>query len=1214
MDLVMGLPKQRAFVLLGALFCAVLFLFLVFRPGDQDSAGIDLGDPSAWVEHGLDGELLQINALTGEITARVEVAAPGDDFTAVPHGYGAVLLNQTNQSVSLVSGSLLTVTASIPVELSNSVDARNARVFGALDEADNVVVLDDDQLLIIDPQSSVSSPIALKDPLSSAVQDASGRVVALRSDASKVLRLDARGLDDFAELVEPVGDSASQRTLVRAGGSNFVVDPARLSLAEIRDDGTLGAPVCMTSAASGAITGGSGDDDAPLILAYNPDSSMLNVSDPGSGCSDIDLDIDGTDFGPPVASDGFAYLPNWGAGRIVVVDLLNEQVVGNVRFGSQGLPFELEVFGSNVWANEPQGPFAAVIDASGIRPVAKISSIVAGSVAVDTEGEGSALTGGDVEGSGLLVIGDSGAEVIAASPTGDTSGIGPGNGTTGASDDEFLNGTDLSKAPQPEAVGIAINAPGVLAGGLAPDVVETLIANFGVSSAKAIVGEVLRFNDFSSGSPTSWTWDFGDGTGSTEPNLEKSWQDEGVYLVTLIVTNARGDQSIQSTEITIVPVTVLIAPTADFTFDRNTIEEGESVSFESRTVGEADLLEWDFGDGETAVGPEVGHTYNTAGRYPVTLAASNPAGATSASTIITVLASVEPPRAAIAPPPPKIVNGQFVTLRSASLNEPTRLTWDFGDGSLGSGTSVQHKWAAPGNYRVRLTVENSAGTDSTSVDVVVTTRIDPPVSQFTQSATEVLVGEAVSFTNLSLNEPTRLIWNFGDATTARGQTASKSWSRPGRYRVTLRATNEAGTDRTGVTITVTEPVDQPVAAFKASRTVVAPGTMVDLTDASTNNPTSWSWNFGDGEVSSTPNTSHQWVKEGTYTVRLTVSNEGGSSSTEREIVVKDAPSANFRWAIRNDGRVKFTDTSWDDPQNWEWDFGDGETSTDRSPVHRFDGAAFDVTLVVSNDAGTSAPKTRRVTLIDPPVAKATCKASGSVLTCNADGSRDATGFTWRSPDAVSNSTPNQSSTNFMYNESGRFDVTLIVSNEVGGTDSVTIRAPRVRRGLPPRVSAVNVVGRDWDLVRLEAQFDRNPSTWDWKVDGAVLVEGGNSSRPLFRVPSNGIYSGQVTLSNLFGSNAETFAFTMDTVITTASFDWEVVEPGVVRFRNTSASRGDAIIEWSFGEGGIVLDNNPQSPVVSYPPAGGTFLVVLFVEDFNGSDVARVNIDVPPTQR
>jgi PKD repeat protein len=193
-------------------------------------------------------------------------------------------------------------------------------------------------------------------------------------------------------------------------------------------------------------------------------------------------------------------------------------------------------------------------------------------------------------------------------------------------------------------------------------------------------------------------------------------------------------------------------------------------------------------------------------------------------------------------------------------------------------------------------------------------------------------------------------------------------------------------------------------------------------------------------------------------------------------------------------------------------------------------------------------------------------------------------------------------------------VTLTVSNEAGATDSVTIRAPRVRRGLPPRVSAVNVVTRDWDLVRLEAQFDRNPSAWDWRVDGAVLVEGGNSSRPLFRVPSNGTYSGQVTLSNLFGSNVETFAFTMDTVVTTASFDWEVVEPGVVRFRNTSASRGDAIVEWSFGGGAIILDKNPQSPLVSYPPAGGTFLVVLYVQDVNGSDITRVNIGVLPTQR
>ncbi len=1212
----MGLPKQRALMVIAAVFVAALALFIVFRPGDQASAGVDLGDPTAWIEHGIDGELLQVNGLTGEVTARIDVAEPGESFTAVPHGDGAVLFNENTSSISLVSGSLLRVVGTIPVTFDEDSTIASAQIFGSQDARRNVVVLTDEQLVSIDTQTSTETPISLPAPLSSTIQDMSGRVLALPDEADEVLRLDSDGLAMLAPLADPVGDTADQRSLVRAGGATFVVDPARLSISEILEDGTLGLPFCTTSAASGAVAGGSGDDDESRIAAYNPVTSTLNISSPEDGCADIDLDLPNGDYGNPVVSDGVVYLPNWGAGRIIVISIDQEQIVANFPFGSRtGDAFELEVLGSQVWANERSGPFAAVVSESGITAIPKISTIVASETEINEEGEGDSLTGADgIEGSGLVVIGDSGARVVAAQP-GEATGTGAGNGPqTGEPD--LLGNSDQPQedAVEPDAVGIAPAAvePAPVdpepADELTAEVTARLIANFGVSSATATVGEVLRFTDFSTGSPVSWTWDFGDGSGAQEPNVEKAWDEEGIYLVSLTVTNSVGDESIQTTEITIVPETVLIPPQADFAFDRNTIEEGESVRFESRTVGDADLLEWDFGDGDSSIGPEATHTYDTAGTYTVTLTASNPAGETSTSTTITVLDGVEPPTAVIAALPTSIVNGQFVSLRSASLNEPTRLSWDFGDGNRGSGQSVQHQWADPGTYRVRLTAENSEGSDSTFVDVTVARRIDPPVSQFTQSATEVLVGERVTFTNLSLNDPTKLIWNFGDDTTANGQTTTKSWSQPGRYRVTLRATNDAGTNRTGVTITVIKPVDAPVASFDASTLFVEPGQRVSFQDTSANNPTSWTWDFGDTGTSNNPTTSHEWAKPGTYTVRLTVANEGGTSTAQKQVVVKSPPSANFRWEASGNS-VKFTDTSWDDPQSWRWDFGDGTTSTERSPTHEFAPGVFDVTLVVSNEAGSSS-KTQQVSLSKPPVAVISCDADGSVLNCSGVGSTDATGFTWRAPDALSNATPNQPTTSFTFPSAGRFEVTLIVSNVDGITDRVTIRAPRVAQGRAPRVESVSVAGTDGALVRLEATFDRNPTSWEWSVDGAELVEGGNTSTPLFRVPANGTYEGTVRASNVYGADTDPFSFTVNPFTTTSSFTWTIVEPGVVRFTNTSQAEADAEIEWRFNANVEILDGNLQSPVVRYPDAGGTWTTALVISDGNGRDVSRQDITVP----
>lgn len=1333
----MGLEKRQALVVILAMFVVALGVFVVFRPGDQASAGVDLGDPHAWIEHGLDGELLQINATTGEVTARIEVAQPGQQFSAVPHGDGAVVLNTDANSISLVSGQLLSVTSTIPLELTGEqpaeadadeldtseapVEPTTPSVFGSPDPAGNVVVVTDEALLTIDPQTSTTTAIALPSRLHSIMQDSDGFVTALSGDFNQVQRLTDRGLSGLVDLADPVGNTGDQRSMVRAGDGVFVIDPSRLSVTEVLSDGSFGLPFCTTSAATGAVTGGSGESDEPIILAYNPTTSTLNVSRPGGGCGDINLGLIGEEFGAPVATGGIAFIPNWSSGRIVVVDIEDEAVVANFPFGSRGVPFDLDVVGSTVWANEPQGPFAAVVSADAITPVPKISTIVAGSnVDIDEQGDGSTLTGGSQDEGGLRILGETGDSVIAAGTDAPQADNGIGTGPEGGDVDVFGD-DDQTIFIEPSAVGIAVDTPApepvaepipdtepdpVIedqepvedAAEEAPEVIETLIANFSVSSGSAAAGEVLRFTDTSTGSPTSWTWDFGDGTGAQEPNVEKAWPNDGIYVVALTVTNARGNQSTQLAEITVVPKTVLLAPAADFSFDRSTIEVGESVLLTSRTTGEVDLLEWDFGNGESSVGPTAKHTYDAAGTYTVTLTASNSAGQSSTSTKVNVVSGVEPPRAAIGNVPTSVVQGQFVTLTSASLNEPTRLTWDLGDGNAAAGKSVKHSWDLPGTYRVRLTAENSEGSDATFVDITVTKRISPPVSQFTQSTTEVGIGEVVTFTDLSLNNPTKLIWDFGDDTTARGETATKSWSTPGRYRVTLRATNDAGTNRTGVTITVLRPVDAPVANFTAGATFVATDTRVDFRDTSTQNPTGWSWNFGDTGVSSNPNTSHEWAKPGTYTVRLTVSNAGGSSTKEQQIVVKDAPSANFRWEIVEGTTVKFTDTSWDEPKTYAWDFGDGTTSTERSPTHTFPAGAFGVTLVVSNEAGSSAPKTLQVTTVAPPVARPVCTADANRLVCTGGTSARAVGFTWSAPgatanstpnqpqtvltfaeagrydvtltvsdaqgvtnaqtikgprvtagppppvarpvceadgarlvcsgdtsaravtfrwdaaEAVSNSTPNQPSTVFTFPGAGRYDVTLTVTDAAGAIDVKTIRAPRVANGQKPRVQGVEVVAVDGDLVRLRATFDRNPTQWAWVIDGAVLIEGGNTAEPLFRVPANGQYTGEVRATNAFGTDTDPFTFTANGIAApVADFTWQVVEPGVVRFANTSTAQADATYEWRFAGNPEVLDGNPAGPAVRYRNAGGTFRAVLIVSDANGQNVSRQDVIVPPVE-
>ena len=121
---------------------------------------------------------------------------------------------------------------------------------------------------------------------------------------------------------------------------------------------------------------------------------------------------------------------------------------------------------------------------------------------------------------------------------------------------------------------------------------------------------------------------------------------------------------------------------------------------------------------------------------------------------------------------------------------------------------------------------------------------------------------------------------------------------------------------------------------------------------------SWSWDFGDGTSSGSINPEHIYNVEGTYTVSLTVSNsEGSNTKTENNYihVIEVPPSplnADFT-AVPTAGPapllVNFADVSSGNPTSWLWTFGDGQTSTNQSPVHVYTSAGFyNVSLTVWN--------------------------------------------------------------------------------------------------------------------------------------------------------------------------------------------------------------------------------------------------------------------------
>ncbi|MDD1687852.1 DUF3344 domain-containing protein, partial [Methanoregula sp.] len=234
-----------------------------------------------------------------------------------------------------------------------------------------------------------------------------------------------------------------------------------------------------------------------------------------------------------------------------------------------------------------------------------------------------------------------------------------------------------------------------------------------------------------------------------------------------------------------------------------------------------------------------------------------------------------------------------VTFTDASTNAPTSWLWDFGDGNVTNATNQNpvHTYIAAGNYSVNLTATNAAGSDSEARTRYITVTAssvtpDKPVASFRANKTEGDQPLAVKFTDASTNTPTSWLWDFGDSGSSTEQNPVHTYIAAGNYSVNLTATNLAGSDSEARTryITVTASSvtpDKPVASFRANKTEGDQPLVVKFTDASTNTPTSWSWDFGDSGSSAEQNPVHRYTTTGTYTVSLTATNAAGSNQVTR---------------------------------------------------------------------------------------------------------------------------------------------------------------------------------------------------------------------------------------------------------------------------------------------------------------------------------------------
>ncbi len=150
------------------------------------------------------------------------------------------------------------------------------------------------------------------------------------------------------------------------------------------------------------------------------------------------------------------------------------------------------------------------------------------------------------------------------------------------------------------------------------------VAAFTGTPTSGTVPLTVNFTDQSSGTPTSWSWTFGDGGTATTQNPSHVYNSTGTYTVALTATNSAGSDS--ETKTGYITVNACVAPVAAFTGTPTTGSAPLTVVFTDQSTNSPTSWSWTFGDGGTSTVKNPSHVYSSVGTYTVTLTATNGCG------------------------------------------------------------------------------------------------------------------------------------------------------------------------------------------------------------------------------------------------------------------------------------------------------------------------------------------------------------------------------------------------------------------------------------------------------------------------------------------------------------------------------------------------------------------------------------------------------------
>ncbi len=635
-------------------------------------------------------------------------------------------------------------------------------------------------------------------------------------------------------------------------------------------------------------------------------------------------------------------------------------------------------------------------------------------------------------------------------------------------------------------------------------------------------------------------------------------------------------------------------PVAAITASATNVCVGTPVNFTDASTGNPTSWSWTFPSGtppSSASQNVTGVTWAAAGTYTVTLTATNANGSTSATVVITVNAA---PTVTATANPTAICVGQSSTLTGGGAS-----TYVWNPGNL-SGTSVVVSPVVTTTYTVTGT---SAANCTNTATVTVTVNPLPTVTA-TASPIVICVGQTSTLTG---GGASTYVWNPGNLS---GSSVVVSPVVTTTYTVT--GTSAAGCTNTAqVTVTV-NTCPGPIAAFTASATSVCIGDSIDFTDASTGNPTSWSWTFPSGTPATATSqnvTGVYWTVAGSYTVTLTATNASGSTSATQVITVNPAPNIIVTATPSTICVGQNSTLSASGASTYTWNPGNlTGASVVVSP-------ASTTTYTVTGTSAAGCSNSAQVTVIvqacnSPQVAffaNDTTLCVGDCIDFTDLSSDSPTSWSWTFSGATTGSSTLQNPTNICYPAAGTFAVTLVATN-ANGSGTLTKTGYIVVNPPPPADAGNNAsicTGQSTTLI------GSGGTTYNWQPGNL------SGSSVLVTPPSTTTYTLTVTDAN--GCTATdvvtvTVAPCASPVAALSVSDNTICESTCIDFTDNSTGTPTGW-SWSF-PGATPSTSTQQNPTNICYNAAGNYNVTLIVTNAFGSDTIvmtnAVSVGAAPT--